>query len=1160
MRKLFSIILALSLLISSLSAFAEVLSRGSKGSEVATLQEKLNSLGYDVGNTDGDFGQKTENALKEYQHSNGLQETGVLDETTYHALFAETDSDEARADAPAPSTSEAPILAEGSKGDEVKALQEKLADLGYTNSKADGCFGKGTEEALRAFQLANDLSVTGTLDKASRACLFADGIDEDQPAPLGAYAAKAEPVEDNTELHGYRYYLSDCSWEEACNRAISMGGYLVNINSADEYMEIQSELLELGYTDVSFWIGAKRAGLDSSFAYNWIGEGGLVSLHPIDYETQLDGVRPWAIGEPTYRNAAGEEERYARMLYRPEEARWVWEDTDGQAVTSVRTGYIVELDDADPLFVTDYGISPTLEPMSEPEPSQTQEYEEPYSIKVLGMEENTALLRVTAQEPCSYLIRFWNIFNDRVDDYYYYYYGNVEGGTHDKIIRVKLFDEHYNGLAAQFQIRGDLHKNAAGTKPEAIKSFLATDYCHRYGLEKNMDDEDRQPLHKASRALADYEDPAYRVTTVRASDPIDNDTDAVIEVLDESDRVTVMTSSIGAAIYLRPGTYIIHTPDNMAEDVIINVSKAPLMVTLQDQPLAAFSGKVLDADTGEPAAGVDLSLEVQGRNLNTTTDENGIYQFSDLPTVKALLSTEKTWRTPYAEFVEDVIIGPQMDPETILRLEQKEYTVFFGYWLDGSGAWYNAVDEFHKKESAGVYATDDPWFLGKTMFVVVDEGFAMLSPDHDDLYSTEFASGTAFNIEHDYPMDKIARQPDPIGYVDGHFRIDGVRSELLVITGYVREDKMKENNLHFNEWFEGWSDQLIEIEDMDNLENAYYKRLFQKIAEGVNPLKDDILYQILKRHMNESGLTDDEFYRIVVVLDDAPEIYRNLYLLTLFQYELKANVAGDKCYYSRIYNTLQMQPQSYDHFIDTFFHESGYAAQFYNWGYYAHPPLERGYFTESENEIYGILKNDVEDKLKALLEEANESTESSLTEQQIQALLDTFISAEKDETGWFGTRQVPNSVTDIKMIEVYTTVRDELEHVFRDIPFSNASMVEDIFGGFTNNKLVAYFGSPGHGEEYYWYDTNGNLKSYMHLAEAWAEFFSAKISNDEDNIKWNREYFPTATAHMEKYAIDLKNYYLERLKQRYPKVYEGNDEVPWTNAKTGEGSNSDLES
>lgn len=64
------------------------------------------------------------------------------------------------------------------KGDDVKALQYALNQLGYGNSgtkSVDGSFGKGTDTAVRAFQTANGLTVDGSVGPATRAKLKALG-------------------------------------------------------------------------------------------------------------------------------------------------------------------------------------------------------------------------------------------------------------------------------------------------------------------------------------------------------------------------------------------------------------------------------------------------------------------------------------------------------------------------------------------------------------------------------------------------------------------------------------------------------------------------------------------------------------------------------------------------------------------------------------------------------------------------------------------------------------------------------------------------------------------------------------------------------------------------------------------------------------------------
>lgn len=64
-------------------------------------------------------------------------------------------------------------LKHGSKGDEVLALQNQLIKLGYLAAgQADGTYGVKTTEAVKAFQTANSMSVTGVASPAVQAAIF----------------------------------------------------------------------------------------------------------------------------------------------------------------------------------------------------------------------------------------------------------------------------------------------------------------------------------------------------------------------------------------------------------------------------------------------------------------------------------------------------------------------------------------------------------------------------------------------------------------------------------------------------------------------------------------------------------------------------------------------------------------------------------------------------------------------------------------------------------------------------------------------------------------------------------------------------------------------------------------------------------------------------
>lgn len=63
-----------------------VLKKGMQGEEVKELQNGLTVRGYSLGKVDGDFGEKTETAVKAFQKDAGLKTDGVVGENTQKAL------------------------------------------------------------------------------------------------------------------------------------------------------------------------------------------------------------------------------------------------------------------------------------------------------------------------------------------------------------------------------------------------------------------------------------------------------------------------------------------------------------------------------------------------------------------------------------------------------------------------------------------------------------------------------------------------------------------------------------------------------------------------------------------------------------------------------------------------------------------------------------------------------------------------------------------------------------------------------------------------------------------------------------------------------------------------------------------------------------------
>lgn len=106
------------------------------------IQSSLNKLGYQVGPVDGVIGNGTRAGIALWQSDQGHEGTGVLTEDQFNELTGS---------APRGVASTEPAsdgrLSEG----EVRQLQQALAALGYSNSRADGKIGPSTRRSLNAF-------------------------------------------------------------------------------------------------------------------------------------------------------------------------------------------------------------------------------------------------------------------------------------------------------------------------------------------------------------------------------------------------------------------------------------------------------------------------------------------------------------------------------------------------------------------------------------------------------------------------------------------------------------------------------------------------------------------------------------------------------------------------------------------------------------------------------------------------------------------------------------------------------------------------------------------------------------------------------------------------------------------------------------------------
>lgn len=127
---------------------------------VSKIQSRLIELGY-MGEDEPTltYTEQIGTAVSLFQRSSSLEQTGIVDEGTYTALFAEN----------APKYA----VSEGMDGDDVAELQHRLWDLGYM-SKATGHYGSETTAAVQKFQERNGLAVDGAIGEQTREQLYSE--------------------------------------------------------------------------------------------------------------------------------------------------------------------------------------------------------------------------------------------------------------------------------------------------------------------------------------------------------------------------------------------------------------------------------------------------------------------------------------------------------------------------------------------------------------------------------------------------------------------------------------------------------------------------------------------------------------------------------------------------------------------------------------------------------------------------------------------------------------------------------------------------------------------------------------------------------------------------------------------------------------------------
>ena len=149
----------------SVATVPAALTRGQRSDEVRRLQQRLIELCYMTGSADGIYGQKTENAVREFQQrlsdrGEDLDVDGVADFLTQQFLYLDGCSTYLQ------------DVREGDTGADATRVELRLSALGYMDEDPDDTLDAYAVKALKLFQQSAGLAETGVVDEATMEKLF----------------------------------------------------------------------------------------------------------------------------------------------------------------------------------------------------------------------------------------------------------------------------------------------------------------------------------------------------------------------------------------------------------------------------------------------------------------------------------------------------------------------------------------------------------------------------------------------------------------------------------------------------------------------------------------------------------------------------------------------------------------------------------------------------------------------------------------------------------------------------------------------------------------------------------------------------------------------------------------------------------------------------
>ena len=194
MKRTMTLLLAFLIVLSVLPATqAAALKKGSSGTDVKHLQQNLIGLGFLTGEADGKFGAQTEAAVSDFQRDFGLSVDGSAGYATQTAVR-----------------------------NAIVRLQVELKNAGFNPGGADGHFGSNTRAALKQYQKARGLEVTGVADARtwSEINSTCGGMIAGAKVPKGGTGTQVKYMQQALIGLGYLYGTADGKYGNLTTEAV----------------------------------------------------------------------------------------------------------------------------------------------------------------------------------------------------------------------------------------------------------------------------------------------------------------------------------------------------------------------------------------------------------------------------------------------------------------------------------------------------------------------------------------------------------------------------------------------------------------------------------------------------------------------------------------------------------------------------------------------------------------------------------------------------------------------------------------------------------------------------------------------------------------------------------------------------------------------------